>query len=111
MLTAFSALFAILQLLACFVTAIPNALKRYPSDSSPASPSVSTVQLELGPSLSKGASIYFPNSPDFGILTERWSTAADPDFAVVVVPAVANDVAVTVFTSWISRKVVSKAHW
>ena len=76
--------------------AVPPALKRTPSDYTPLSPSPSTVQKELGSCLSKKASLYFPNSPNFHNYTQRWSAAVDPEFAVVVVPAVDEDVSCTV---------------
>lgn len=85
-----------LSSLAIRITAVPLVLRRVPSGFSPLPPSKSTVQLGLGPRLSKGASIYFPNSPDFTNYTERWSTSTESDFAVVVVPAVDQDVAETV---------------
>lgn len=77
-------------------TSIPHLLKRVPADVTSLSPSVSTVQGELGPLLSKNASIYFPNNPNFAVATERWSAAIDASFIVVVVPGVEKDVATTV---------------
>ena len=79
--------------------ALPATLKPIVAEFTPLSPRSSTVQLELGPLLSKNASIYFPNSAQFANLTERWSAAVDPNFAVVVVPGVAEDVAATVSSS------------
>ena len=77
-------------------TALPSTLKRTPNDYTPLSPSPATVQQELGPCLSKKASLYFPSSPNFQNNTQRWSAAIDPDFAVVVIPAVDRDVSCTV---------------
>ena len=79
--------------------ALPATLKPVVADFTPLSPRWSTVQQELGPLLSKNASIYFPNSAQFANLTQRWSAAVDPNFAVVVVPGVAKDVSATVSSS------------
>lgn len=79
--------------------ALPATLKPKVAEFTPLSPRSSTVQLELGPLLSKNASIYFPNSAQFANLTQRWSAAVDPNFAVVVVPGIAEDVAATVSSS------------
>ena len=59
-------------------------------------PSTSKIQAELGLKLCKGASIYFPNSPEFGEYTTRWSTASEGDILVVIVPACEKDVATAV---------------
>jgi len=75
------------------ITAIPAALHLSPRDTSPLPPSISVVQLGLGPRLYKGASLYFPNSPEFANYTERWSASTVSDFAVVLVPAEDEDVA------------------
>ena len=77
---------------------VPFTLKRFPSadQSSSISTSVSLVQGQLGPRLSKHAALYFPNSPKYANLTERFSLSAKSDFAVVMVPGVENDVAATV---------------
>jgi len=77
-------------------TTIPAIVKRIPTDVTQLSPSVSTVQLELGPRLSNNASIYFPNNSNFAAANKRWSAAVDPTFIVVVVPSVDNNVAATV---------------
>lgn len=75
---------------------IPALFHRNPLDASSLPPSRSTVQLGLGPRLSRGASLYFPNSPEFANYTERWSATAMAEFAVVVVAAVDRDVAESV---------------
>ena len=62
-------------------------------------PSASKIQADLGPKLCKGASIYFPSSPEFGEYTERWSTEAEGDILVVVVPGCQKDVATVVCRS------------
>jgi hypothetical protein len=59
-------------------------------------PSNTRIQADLGPKLCKGALIYFPSSPEFGEYTKRWSTAAEGDILVVVVPSCDSDVATTV---------------
>ncbi len=90
----------LLSFFAVRIIALPQVMRQTPIDFSPLPPSKSTVQLELGPRLSKGASLYFPNSSDFADYTERWSTSTESDFAVVVVPAMNRDVAETV-KSWL----------
>ena len=62
-------------------------------------PSTSKIQAELGPKLCKGGSIYFPSSPEFGNYTTRWSTAAEGDILVVVIPKCEKDVATAVSIS------------
>ena len=79
--------------------AVPATLSTTVAEFTPLWPRSSTVQLELGPLLSKNASIYFPNSAQFANLTQRWSAAVDVNFAVVVVPGIAEDVAATVGSS------------
>lgn len=64
---------------------IPHVLKRVPVKVTPLSPSAFTVQGELGPHLSKNASLYFPTNPKFAAANERWSAAVDPNFIVVMV--------------------------
>ena len=59
-------------------------------------PNQTAVQQELGAHLSKNASIYFPDDPQFAESTMRWSAAASPDFKIVVVPGTEHDVAETV---------------
>ncbi|KAI4127298.1 MAG: hypothetical protein LQ338_003258 [Usnochroma carphineum] len=54
------------------------------------------VQQLLGPQLSQNASIYFPSSPQFANLTDRWSTFTQGDIALVVEPATTQDVAAAV---------------
>ena len=101
MLATLCVVLAMLELVIPSTTAIavPATLKPTVAEFTPLSPRASTVQLELGPLLSKNASIYFPNSAQFTNLTQRWSAAADPNFAVVVVPGIAKDVAATVSSS------------
>lgn len=50
----------------------------------------------LSASLSEGAHVYLPSSPEFEVATARWSAGYTPDVRVVVVPAVEADVAATV---------------
>lgn len=73
-------------------------MKRFPSDgqTTAVAAKISVVQSQLGPRLSKNAALYFPNSPNFANLTERWSLSTKSDFAIVIVPSVDRDVAVTV---------------
>ena len=101
MFATLSVVLAVLELSIPLTTAVavPATLKSTVTEFTPLSPRSSTVQLELGPLLSKNASIYFPNSAQFANLTQRWSAAVDPNFAVVVVPGIAKDVAATVGSS------------
>lgn len=102
--------FATINLFALLTAAIPSTLNRYPSDPSSLADRISTVQLQLGPRLSRGASLSFPNSPNFGNLTARWSKSSKSDFAVVVIPAKDNDVTVTV-CSYPLRRPASDEAW
>ncbi len=94
-------LLTVLELSIPFINAVavPATLKTTVAEFTPLWPRSSTLQLELGPLLSENASIYFPNSAQFTNLTQRWSAAVDPNFAVVVVPGIAKDVAATVGSS------------
>ena len=60
------------------------------------SPSISTIQQELGRRLSKKALIYFPGSPGYINDTARWAANTESNFSVVVVPGIDRDVAATV---------------
>ena len=101
MFAIFCVVLAVLELFIPLTTAvaIPATLKPTFAEFTPLSPRSSTVQLELGALLSNNASIYFPNSAQFANLTQRWSAAVDPNFAVVVVPGIAKDIAATVSSS------------
>ena len=57
------------------------------------------IQQELGRRLSDNTKIYFPFDSEFANYTERWSEADAPGIAVVVVPAIAQDVATTASSS------------
>ena len=57
---------------------------------------------ELSSYLSPRASIYFPNSTQYANTTERYSTLAEPDLAVVVSPATDQDVAESVSSDAVS---------
>ena len=98
MFTTLCVLLTVLELSIPLINAVavPATLKTTVTEFTPLWPRSSTVQLELGPLLSKNASIYFPNSAQFANLTQRWSAAVDANFAVVVVPGIAEDVAATV---------------
>lgn len=76
--------------------ALPYVFERAVNDTTALAPSQSDVHSQLGPQLSPGASIYFPNSAQFANATSRWSSYAEPQIAVVVEPATAKDVATTV---------------
>ncbi|KAJ5574055.1 FAD-dependent oxygenase [Penicillium hispanicum] len=51
---------------------------------------------EFGAKLSSTAKVYFPGSSEFDAATARWSTLAEPNVTVVVVPGSENDVVETV---------------
>lgn len=51
---------------------------------------------ELGAKLSSTAKVYFPGSSEFEDASARWSTLAEPNVTVVVVPGTESDVVETV---------------
>ena len=108
MFASLCVLLTVLQLLIPFINAVvvPTTLRTTIAEFTPLWPRSSTLQLELGPLLSKNASIYFPNSAQFANLTQRWSAAVDASFAVVVVPGIAKDVAATVGSSLRARRML-----
>jgi len=59
----------------------------------------------LGAQLSSGAAIYTPSSPNWANESSRWSTYSQPTFNYVVVPALENDIAVTVGFQMINKSV------
>ncbi len=89
-----AALGVVLTSIMHFGTSIPKELRR--ADSISMVPSEAITHKELGPQLSKGASIYFPDDSQFADLTDRWSTFTTPNYALVEVPAVGEDVAAAV---------------
>ena len=99
--TISSSLVVAVSLFAQLALQIPLTLKRLPSDDQSFSISarISVVQSQLGPRLSKLAALYFPSSPRYANLTERWSLSSKSDFAVVMVPGVDKDVTATVWTT------------
>ena len=111
MYTITSVLVIAIGLFAQYSAAVPPTLKRYPSDDQSTSLSArsSLVQSQLGPRLSRHAALYFPNNPQFTNLTDRWSLSAQSEFAVVVVPGVDNDVAVTVYPTFQIRNAEANA--
>ena len=78
------------------ISALPYIFERAVSDTTAISPSVANIQSQLGPLLSKGATLYFPGTPQFENATSRWSAYAEPNVAIVVQPAADEDVATTV---------------
>lgn len=64
------------------------------------SPSVSRMQAELGSELCHNSAIYISNNSDSRVHTERWSTAAEGDVLIVVVPTCEKDVASAVWPSY-----------
>ena len=94
MYKTFQKLFVCLAFLNCSVVASPPLL--LPRNTTPASPSQSDLETELGSSLSKNASLYFPGSSQFTNLTARWTENITPDFVVSVEVGTEEDVATTV---------------
>lgn len=88
--------FFVLSALAQPLFALPYVFERVVNDTTSLAPNSSRIQKDLGPLLSKGASLYFPGTSQFDNATSRWSAYAEPQIAVVVEPANANDVATTV---------------
>ena len=84
------------SLLAKSLFALPYIFQRAVNDTTALAPDASTVQKGLGPLLSKGATLYFPGTAQFANATSRWSAYAEPQIAVVVEPATAEDVSTTV---------------
>lgn len=78
------------------ISALPYVFERAVNDTTGLAPSISSIQSQLGPLLSKGATLYFPGTSDFGNATSRWSAYAEPNVAVVVEPAADKDVTTTV---------------
>ncbi|KAL8704812.1 MAG: hypothetical protein Q9201_002044 [Fulgogasparrea decipioides] len=85
-----------LELLIRQAVALPYVFERAVNDTTALAPSQADTQRQLGPLLTSGATIYFPDSPQFANATSRWSVYAEPKIAVVVEPASAKDVATTV---------------
>ncbi|KAL8942997.1 MAG: hypothetical protein Q9216_001353 [Gyalolechia sp. 2 TL-2023] len=59
-------------------------------------PASDDVQRLFDSQLSKNAAVFFPNSPQFGNLTDRWSAFTDGNLAVVIEPASTEDIVVAV---------------
>ncbi|KAI4173931.1 MAG: hypothetical protein LQ343_002699 [Gyalolechia ehrenbergii] len=72
------------------------AIARHPHPRAVAVPSSADVQQLFGSQLSKNAAVFFPNSPQFGNLTDRWSPFTEGDTAVVIEPACTEDIVVAV---------------
>lgn len=89
----FSVLAATLLALLPSTFAIPTPIEL---TALPFTPSVSKIQADLGSKLCKETSLYFPSSPEVGKYTERWSTEAEGDILVVVIPGCQKDVATVV---------------
>ena len=75
---------------------LPFIFDRAVNDTTSLAPTPQNVQRQLGPLLAKGASLYFPGTPQFQDATSRWSTYKAPNIAVVVEPGSAKDVATAV---------------
>ncbi|KAI1119047.1 hypothetical protein F5Y14DRAFT_460392 [Nemania sp. NC0429] len=79
------------------VVGLPSSSHTVPRyfQSNPISPrqlSITEIQRELGPQLSKGSTIFGPESPKFANATHRYSLLAPPEIQVVVIPARESDV-------------------
>ncbi|KAI4226647.1 MAG: hypothetical protein L6R36_003013 [Xanthoria steineri] len=75
---------------------LPFIFDRAVNDTTSLAPTPQNVQRQLGPLLAKGASLYFPGTPQFQDATSRWSTYKAPNIAVVVEPGSAKDVATAI---------------
>lgn len=84
------------SMLAESLFALPYIFQRAVEDTTALAPSAASVQQDLGRLLSKGATLYFPGSPQFANATSRWSAYAEPKIAVVVEATTAEDVSTTV---------------
>lgn len=87
----------LLGLLAPFTVALPYIFTRAVDDFTSLVPRAADVQRQLGPLLSKGASLYFPGNSQYENLTDRWSAYAKPTIAIVLEPGNSQDVATTVW--------------
>lgn len=90
--------------LAPSTVALPYIFTHAFDEFTPLIPRAADVQRQLGPLLSKGASLYFPGKSQYENTTDRWSAYAKPTIAVVLEPGNSQDVATTV---WFLRFSVS----
>ena len=88
--------FVVSSILVSRASPLPYIFDRAVSDTTSLAPTPQNVQRQLGPLLARGASIYFPGSPQFQNASSRWSSFGAPNIAVVVEPGNARDVATTV---------------
>ena len=88
----------VFSILAQSFFALPYVFRRTLNDTTSLAPNISSIQQDLGPRLSQGATLYFPNSSQFEDATSRWSAYAEPQISVIVKPAIAEDVAATVLS-------------
>ena len=86
----------VLACLCPLTRALPLALRKPVENMTPTALTQAQIVYELGPMLSRQASIYFPGSLDFANATDRWNAYAAPDIRVVVEPGSDDDVAATV---------------
>lgn len=86
-----------LGVLAPFTVALPYIFTHIVDDFTPLVPRAADVQRQLGPLLSKDASLYFPGNSQYENSTDRWSAYAKPTIAVVLEPGSSQDVATTVW--------------
>ncbi|ORY63307.1 uncharacterized protein BCR38DRAFT_475286 [Pseudomassariella vexata] len=78
------------------VGAVPYALRRAVHDFTPRAQTPSQIQLDLGPQLSNGSTIYVQGDDEFTTATSRWNVYGQPNVSVVVEVASAADVVATV---------------
>ena len=100
----------LLSIFAQTISTLPYIFERAVNDTTSLTPNTSTIQNQLGPLLSSGATLYFPGTPQFENATSRWSAYAEPNVAIVVEPAADQDVATTVLLSLHIQLTLSITH-
>lgn len=75
------------------IRAIPYPFNEARTDTTYLYPREVEVAQELGPQLSKNASIFTSSSSQWKSVTERWQALTSPQFSLVVEPGVESDVA------------------
>lgn len=81
---------------ACGAKYVPLVLRESTSDITLRAPTTDEAHRDLGPLLSNGSIILLRNNPNFGNATSGWNVYDGPGIVVVVEPATAEDVALTV---------------
>ena len=78
------------------IPALPHIFERDVNETTALAPTVSKIQTQLGPFLSKGATLYSPGTPLFEAAVSRWSAYAEPNVAPLVEPGADVEVITTV---------------